>query len=523
MGHHLKTALIHLNVHYKEPARNRNRLLELNRKAAMQGCKLIVNTEMAISGYSFQRLEDIAPFVESDCGETITGLKAIAREFGVFICLGFAEKDTATGIYYNTAQVLDPQGKTVCKYHKVNAEARWACPGNGVQENVFDSPWGKIGVLICSDTYHGLIPRQTALKGANFIIVPANWPRGGLDPCELWRVRAMENGIFIAACNRGGKDRIMTCDDSPSAAYAPDGRELLSRSSLNSAIMHVDIPLIQGKIPGSMRKERLRSRSPGRYHPIYLDMRHVTYEGGDYTSYYDLNEPGRFHVSCHTFLTYPEEILERIRRFTPPEPDIFAFMVLPLIPGKDAFKILLPALESQIKNSNTSVCMGFKTHKGHENILLITPDGKLHPYGKWKPEHLPENRVGVHHPGDNDRLIVDVGPVRAGICTLRELVHPETALAHAKLGCDILLAPGDEIAPEWQSVFAAKTLEKISIAVAGQNMAFICNPPESHKRWKESLALEGAICTADMHSRDTRTKKFQDRIDFKTILQQTQE
>ena len=86
------------------------------------------NTELGISGYSFESFDEIAPHAEPDNGPTMTGLQAIAKKYGAFICLGFAEKDKNTGVFYNSALVIDPAGKIVCRYNRVNAEARWACP-----------------------------------------------------------------------------------------------------------------------------------------------------------------------------------------------------------------------------------------------------------------------------------------------------------------------------------------------------------------------------------------------------------
>lgn len=134
MEKQLKIGLVHLNVRYKNPEQNRKTLLNLNEKAARKGHQLIVNTEMAIPGYSFQSLEDIAPHVETDSGPTMTGLQAIAQKYGVFICLGFAEKDAESGIYYNSALVLDPGG----------GWTRQNCGGSGLWKTVF-TWWVAIG------------------------------------------------------------------------------------------------------------------------------------------------------------------------------------------------------------------------------------------------------------------------------------------------------------------------------------------------------------------------------------------
>ncbi len=158
MNRHLKIALIHLDVQYRNPEVNRRELLRLNRQAARQGADIVLNTVLSTTGYSFSSREDIAPYLESETGETITELAGIARDYGKYIGIGLAERDEATGIFYNSAVVIGPDGGKLLRYSKINAEARWACPGNPLQENTCNTPWGRMGVLICSDTYHGLLP-----------------------------------------------------------------------------------------------------------------------------------------------------------------------------------------------------------------------------------------------------------------------------------------------------------------------------------------------------------------------------
>jgi predicted amidohydrolase len=205
----LKIGLVHLNVRHNQPEHNLRELISLNREAAQAGAKIIVNTELCISGYSFRSCDDIAGAVQTTDGPMIRALANIAFDNGAYIVAGYAERDDATGIFYNSATVLSPEGNIACHYRKTSAEVRWACPGTPQQQNTFETPWGRVGILICSDTYFGAVPRTTALRGADIILVPANWPSEPLDPSELWQSRAYENGIYIAACNRGGTDRTM--------------------------------------------------------------------------------------------------------------------------------------------------------------------------------------------------------------------------------------------------------------------------------------------------------------------------
>ena len=185
----LKLALLHSAAAHKQTDANRAQLLALFRRACDAGAQLIAAPEMAVSGYSFNSRRDIAPYVETGDGPTLTALAQLTREYGVYACIGLAERDPRTSIFYNSAFALDPQGEVVCRYRKINAEHRWACPGNPLADNTFATPWGRVGLLICSDSYHSLMPRITALRGADLLLIPANWPPTGLDPREIWRAR----------------------------------------------------------------------------------------------------------------------------------------------------------------------------------------------------------------------------------------------------------------------------------------------------------------------------------------------
>ncbi|RKO66585.1 nitrilase-related carbon-nitrogen hydrolase [Desulfofundulus salinus] len=69
--------------------------------------RIIVNPELATTGYAFESRRDISPFVETVPGPTTELFGALARRYGVYICLGLPEVDLKSGIYYNTAVHLE--------------------------------------------------------------------------------------------------------------------------------------------------------------------------------------------------------------------------------------------------------------------------------------------------------------------------------------------------------------------------------------------------------------------------------
>lgn len=497
----LRIALVHLNVHYKQPARNREALLRLNREAARSGAALILNTEMAVAGFSFLSREDVAPFVETRDGATIEALADLAAESGVYIGVGLPEVDEASGIFYNSAFVLGPVGRIVCRYRKVSAEARWACPGPEKQDAFFDTVWGRIGVLICSDTYYGLMPRMMALRGVDLLWVPANWPPGGFDPLELWQGRACENGLTIAACNRTGKDRIMDCSSAVSCVFGPGGEALLASSSADSAVFLVDLLLdADGRLSGARREARLADRTPACYRPLYLDCRLID----DMTAHYGLPEPGEIGVHC--LVPGRDGLdLEAIEGYmASAEKSDSDLLVLPRVSGADFGR---ERIEAFAKRCNIAVAAAVR-NGGPGCEWILTGGGRLESF------RLEEPAVSGEWPFP----AVTFGPAKIALAPLSSLAHPELAVAFSKLGCDIVLASEDRLTPAEARLGALRTLEGLSVAVCAWNEARIFGRPEGHERWSERVFNGPGICSEILDTRRTRRKRFQDRVDFDLLL-----
>ena len=70
-------------------------------------------------------------------------------------------------------------------------------------------------MLICADTYYGLLPRSLALHDVDLLLTLANWPLVGIDPREVWRARALENGIGVIGANRTGSTAAWIAGERP--------------------------------------------------------------------------------------------------------------------------------------------------------------------------------------------------------------------------------------------------------------------------------------------------------------------
>lgn len=494
----LKLALVHLDVRHGDAARNRNEMLLLTERAAGNGAGIIVNTELAVSGYSFSSREEIAGLVETKEGPTISALKTIASRYACFVVAGYPEKDEETGIYYNSTAVIGPEGVLLLNYRKITAEVRWACSGSPLQNNVFSTPWGTAGVMICSDTYYGAIPRMASLKGVDLLLVPANWPGGSLDPRELWQVRARENGYFLAACNRSGKDKTMSCEEAWSCVYGPDGEKVLEASSCISEIFYAELPLDGGKLT-SFREKQLVTRKPSMFAPIYLDMRYAT----DLTIYYKLPEPAQLNIACHS--SGPEELssgtmLENIvENYGGRKTDM---VVLPSGKGDDR-EMVLKRLSRAARKYRVDICSGFYNEKNGEELVVFA--------GK-------NGELLLRTDKDRELTIIDLDSVRIALLCKTELYHPETVIACAKQGCDLVLCSSAALDDLDRKVLGARTIEQAAVAVSGHDRSFICQPPEGHHRWAETSAEGGKGFVTTLDIGKLREKNYFDRIDYEILL-----
>lgn len=490
----LTLALLHATAAHKQPETNRLQLLQLFRQAGEAGAQLALSPELAISGYSFASREDIAPFTETVEGPTINGLRQIARDYGMYLCVGLAEREAQTNLFYNSAFVLDPCGEVVCRYRKMNAEIRWACPGNPREDNTFATPWGRIGLLICSDSYHSLPARVTARRGAELILIPANWPPTGLDPREIWQARALENGTYIATCNRTGMDLSMDCRQGPSTVFSPEGVSLLDHCSPETQLLLAQLPLgDDGRLPSDKRRERL-SQELGDCCACALHRAGIA----DLTDFLRLPPPGPLRIHC-----VATAALEQIQAYLQGNENHLSpsLSLLPAAPYSDRDVELL---QGYCDHWGTAICCTRLNQ--HPGIYWLQ--------GKQPPRILP---LSAGQDGFSPACI-DYGPARVLPIPLWALHHPEPICAAAKQGCDVVVCSSATFSADDGLIAGVRTIDNVATAVSSPEGGGVWLTPEGHQRWQETLATPRADCTYLLDTQRTRIKKFQDRVDYQRLL-----
>lgn len=191
------------------------------RQLATDGAELIVLQEIH-NGLYFCQTEDTDVF---DQAETIPGpstdlFGGLAEELGVVIVLSLFEK-RATGLYHNTAVVIEKDGSIAGMYRKMHIpddpayyEKFYFTPGDLGFEPI-DTSVGRLGVLVCWDQWYPEAARLMAMAGADLLIYPTaiGWESTDSDDekarqQDAWitvqRGHAVANGVPVIAVNRTG-------------------------------------------------------------------------------------------------------------------------------------------------------------------------------------------------------------------------------------------------------------------------------------------------------------------------------
>lgn len=134
---------------------NISRIVQAADEVAETGVKLMVFPEQATTGYIFDDFNMVRPFLDTIPGKATDALSKVTRARHVYVTVGIAEIDPASGLGFNSVALIGPEGY-IGKYrkHGLNSQdQRWVSPGN-LGFPVFDTELGRIMMLICyDDTY----------------------------------------------------------------------------------------------------------------------------------------------------------------------------------------------------------------------------------------------------------------------------------------------------------------------------------------------------------------------------------
>jgi N-carbamoylputrescine amidase len=164
-------------------------------------------------------------------GPTTEVMQGLAKKHSMVMIVPLYEREQA-GVYYNSAAVIDADGKYLGKYRKQHIphtsgfwEKYFFKPGN-LGYPVFETAYGKVGVYICYDRHFPEGARLLGLHGAEIVFNPSATVAGLSQ--YLWKLEqpahAVANGYFVAASNRVGEEKPWNLGKFYGTSYIVDPR-----------------------------------------------------------------------------------------------------------------------------------------------------------------------------------------------------------------------------------------------------------------------------------------------------------
>jgi predicted amidohydrolase len=225
-GRKVRLATVHFRPQGgKTPADKCRLFAPLIDDAAKQRADLVVLPETLTyfgTGLSFAEVAEPIP------GPSADYFAKLASQHNLYIVAGLVEREKH--LVYNVAVLLAPDGKVAGKYRKVclprDEVAAGIAPGNDYP--VFDTRFGKLGMMVCYDGFFPEVARQLSNRGAEVIA----WPVWGCNPA-LASARACENHVYLVSSTYEDVSR----DWMVSAVWDHDGRTLAKADKWGTVVM----------------------------------------------------------------------------------------------------------------------------------------------------------------------------------------------------------------------------------------------------------------------------------------------
>lgn len=371
--------------------------LEMVDEAASEGAELVLLPETFYPSYYLGGIDPAWTWKEA-----VAALSAKAVERGIYLAAGIALEDG--GALRNAAVLWGPDGEERLRTYKSNLwhfDERYVVPG--LCFNVADTPWGKVGMMICADGRVPEIARILALKGARLILDPTNLVATGRDSARLSSpqldymlcARAAENGVWVAVANKTGLEAESVLNCGGSCVIDPFGEKTASLGPAEEDILFAEVDL-------GVSPVRLPRRTPAKYGAISLKTEETE-------AYRSLMRPlpARekdelfFGAAQFSFDGWPD-FAERARRFLSRGADQGAsFICLPGTARASAEELAAALSPSLAGEKCIAACASGEDGRA-PCVVFFGADGEIAsiPDGRYVPVDTPAGRIGAVFGGD---------------------------------------------------------------------------------------------------------------------------
>lgn len=442
---------------------NIQRLVEATEKVATQGVNYAVFPETAVSGYLFSDSTELAPYLDTIPGKTTAAILPVLARTGMYMSVGIAERDSETGLAYNSAVLMGPEG-IIGKYRKIglnSQDQKVFAPGNtGVK--TFETPIGRIALLICYDDTYWQYVRLAALEGAQIVgwhsvsdrMMPNATPAEMLgDHSTVAHVQHMSafNGLWVICATRSGIEtnpitKGQLYYNGGSSVWSPSGHKVaqspvLSPLELEPGLNGIYCATIDLDEADKQRDALLAKRRPELYFPTLAFHRSPT----------DINATETV-IQTTLIAAQWEKSISKLDAIQVGENELLVLPELSALPYTNDPNLILSHAEKQGGAFEQTLCQAAHQGKGYivgsypeieidkvfHTVILAGPSGEI--LARYRVTHLNERDSGWATAGS--AVSVTATPIgRIALAAAHELDVPELGGLYSMLRADILAAP----------------------------------------------------------------------------------
>lgn len=269
-----KVAGVQMDIEFANASANLDKMESKLEETTAAGAQLTVFPECTTTGYCFSNLEEAKQVAEGFDGPVVNRVHELCRDKDTMVVFGLLELDGER--IFNSLALVGPSG-VLGTYRKVHLPHlgvdRFTTHGDRPFE-VIETPDVRIGMNICYDSSFPEAARVLAVKGADLIALPTNWPpTSGLTADVIPNARALENHVYFMSVNRIGTERgfefigkSKICDPrGASLAFADHAREEILYAEIDPEFARRKHLV---SIPGEHEVHRMKDRRPDVYDPL---------------------------------------------------------------------------------------------------------------------------------------------------------------------------------------------------------------------------------------------------------------